>query len=222
MSKASSLLIFTSFDAIERSGYLHPIISSVFSSNLVRIDFSAALTSILTIFLRRPGSIIIYASKLNSGKKALVKMYLWTEEKGDQILTLEDLSESPGFRTIYAQINTLKELYEDMWIFYVLIDREVYKSIENPDRLINLTKNICNNSKEAILDEAIDMILPKLCKNPENKILVSEIFSIKQAAINKIKSGFIPSSKSTKERLDYIDFITLTLKVCINERENGI
>lgn len=174
------------------------------------------------LFNLDPGSIIIYASKLNSGKKALVKMYRWTEENGHQILTLKDLSETPGFRTIYAQLTTLKELYEDMWIFYVLIDREVYKSIENPDRLINLTKNICNNSKEAILDESIDMILPKLCENPESKILAAEFLSIKQAAISKIKSRFIPSSESTKKRLDFIDFITLTLKGCINERENGI
>lgn len=174
------------------------------------------------LFNMDPGSIIIYASKKNTGKKALVKMYRWIENNGPNLLTLVDLSKARGFRTIDAQLTTLIALYEDMWKFFVLIDREVYKSFENPERLKNIIENICYNGKEAITDDFIDITLPSLCKNLNIKILATEIPNIKQDVKNKIKSGYFPSPKGTEKRLVYFDYMTTILSECINERKNDI
>lgn len=163
-------------------------------------------TIIEELYKIAPGSIIIYASKLNEGKKALVKMCKWNNKGSPILLSLKRLAKSGNeFRTIKSQLNTLKELYQDMWKFFVIIDRDTYNSISKKVELKAFIEKICNEDVTEVIDDIVN-ILSK--QEPfKNKILVDEIEKMQELVREQIELDHYATTENIEELMNPIRVI---------------
>lgn len=93
-----------------------------------------------------PGSVIIYAPKLDKGKAAETKI-LRTTNGEPYVKTLTELSKEYEYNsTIGREIQTLEDLYKSLWKFYVLLDAECARD-EERERLNKVCKEVLEDGK---------------------------------------------------------------------------
>lgn len=86
--------------------------------------------SLEDLFNTPPGSVVIYSPKLDKGKAAKAKMLrgIWDSPF---IKTLEEMGKEPEYGlTIGRELNTLEDLYKNLWKFYIILDSKYVKDEE--------------------------------------------------------------------------------------------
>lgn len=99
------------------------------------------------LFSVDPGSVVIYAPKVDEGKVAETKMLRGIWEGRPYIKRLTDLSKEYNHRsTVGKEIETLEDLYKSLWKFYVLLDATCVRD-EEKERLEGVCKEVLEDGK---------------------------------------------------------------------------
>ena len=172
------------------------------------------------LFQMEPGSVIIYVSKKNTGKKAFVKMCRWNNEGVPIISPLERIAEDDKeFRTVKSQLTNLRYLYEDMWKFFVIIDRTNYTQYSDKEKLEKIIETICNRSITPAIDEIVDIIIHQECV--ETDLTVAESDDICKLAKEKINADPYVSTEGRQYLRDPIGTLRKIVKDFINNKNEA-